>query len=71
MIEREKGRAHRKGIIGEASAVLEIIGEVVSAVVGLREDDDDVQLEVLKTLAKWRRRKLSIAVTRGGRRLVL
>jgi hypothetical protein len=41
-VDREKGRAHRKGIIGEASTVLEIVGEVVSAVVGLREDDDDV-----------------------------
>jgi hypothetical protein len=55
--EEEAGVAHRRDVVGEASAVLEFVNEVVPAVVELREDDDDVRLEVAKTAAKFRPRK--------------
>jgi hypothetical protein len=52
--EEENGAAHRRDVVGEASAVLEFVGEVAPMVVELRKDDDDVQLEVAKTAVKCR-----------------
>jgi hypothetical protein len=49
--------------------VLEIIGELVLAVVELREDDDDVQFEVAKTLVKWHPQIRPAAVSRCDWRL--
>jgi hypothetical protein len=54
--------AHRRDIVSEASTVLEFVGEVVSAVVELWEDDDDVRLEVAKMSVKLRPRIRPAAV---------
>jgi hypothetical protein len=54
--EEETGVAHRKDVVGEASAEMEFVGEVAPAVVELWKDDDDVQLEVAKTAVKFRPR---------------
>jgi hypothetical protein len=54
--EEENGVAHRRDVVGEASAVLEFVGEVAPTVVELWKNDDDVQIEVAKMAVKFRPR---------------
>jgi hypothetical protein len=56
MTEEENGAAHRRDVVGEASVVLEFVGKVALAVVELRKNDDDGQIEVTKTAVKFRPR---------------
>jgi hypothetical protein len=53
-LKEERRGAHRKGVVGEVPTILEFIGEAAPAIVELREDDDDVQFEVAKTMVKRR-----------------
>jgi hypothetical protein len=53
-VERRKERGSPERHHGEVPAILEFIGEAVSAIVELREDDNDVQFEVAKTMVKRR-----------------
>jgi hypothetical protein len=53
MDEGKTEGAHLRRTSMVRSGALEFNGEVSPVVVELREDDDDIQLEVTKTLAKW------------------
>jgi hypothetical protein len=65
-----RGGAHQESVDGEVSAALEVDGEGNLGVLDVGEGRDDVQLEVARALAKWRRRKIPAATMRDDWRLV-